>query len=182
MRIANCEKQFAFRNSLFAVSYSTFARFRRSYPSSNMRAMTSKPVLVQFIIYLFIGAASALTNLIVFLTLFHGGLSLTVSAVIAYIIAAAVNYRLCILILFRDRTSWGSTREFAVYAAVVATSCALDLTSTKLFWAIGMAPWLAKSLASFIGLFFNFTARKVFVFSCGSATSTSVFPPEGTPQ
>ena len=54
--------------------------------------------------------------------------------------------------------------EVLFYGAVAAASGALDLGTTRLFWAMGNSPWLAKSLASVAGLIFNFLGRRFVVF------------------
>ena len=118
------------------------------------------PLPMQFVIYALIGGVSAAVNLLVFLACLSGGLGFTASTISAFVLAAALNYFLCILLLFRHKARWNSFMEVLFYTLVVAASGAM----TKLFWAMGNAPWLAKALASVAGLLFNFFGRRVVVF------------------
>jgi putative flippase GtrA len=90
--------------------------------------------------------------------------SLTVSTVISFVLAAAANYFLCITLLLRHKARWNSVREVAMYAVVVMAMGAFDLGATSVLYSMGMAPWLAKSFASILGLAFNFLGRKYVVF------------------
>jgi dolichol-phosphate mannosyltransferase len=122
------------------------------------------PLPVQFLAYLAIGCAAAVVNLIGFVALLAFGLSLTVSTVISFVLAAAANYFLCIALLFRHKARWNSAAEVFMYLLVVVAVGAFDLGSTRALYAMGMAPWLAKSLASILGLSFNFLGRRYVVF------------------
>jgi glycosyltransferase involved in cell wall biosynthesis len=122
------------------------------------------PPPMQFLIYFFIGAASGLVNLAIFLALMITGLSLTLSAVLAFVVAATTNYVLCITLLFRHKARWNSAVEILVYVLVVTTAGVLDLGITRALWAMGHPAWLSKSIASFVGLVFNFGGRRFLVF------------------
>jgi dolichol-phosphate mannosyltransferase len=122
------------------------------------------PVPMQFLIYVFIGGASAVVNLVIFLALMAVGLPLTGSTLLAFIMAAATNYLLCITLLFRHKARWNSTAEVLVYGLVVTAAGALDLGITRMLWARGNPAWLSKSLASLVGLLFNFIGRRFWVF------------------
>ena len=122
------------------------------------------PLPMQFVIYLFIGGVSAVINLVVFLALMAMGLSLTLSALVAFVMAATTNYLLCIALLFRHGARWHSPAEVLVYGLVVIAAGALDLGVTRTLWAAGNPTWLSKSVASLMGLFFNFIGRRFWVF------------------
>lgn len=122
------------------------------------------PLPVQFLAYVAIGCAAAILNLISFLVLFAFGLSLTAATVVSFVLAAAANYFLCIALLFRHKARWNSTAEVFVYVFVVMAVGALDLGTTRALYFMGMAPWLAKSFASILGLVFNFLGRRYVVF------------------
>ncbi len=122
------------------------------------------PVPVQFMLYLLIGGASAVVNLIVFLALFHGGLSVTISAPTAFITAAIINYLLCVSILFKHRARWKSTTEILIYILVVIIVAILDLEITKLLLNLGGSPTISKFSATWLALIFNFIGRRWFVF------------------
>jgi putative flippase GtrA len=123
------------------------------------------PTPIQLLIYLFIGTTSALFNLGLFLVLLRAGLGLAASTLTAYFLAAAFNYLQCIAFLFRHKARWSGTGEVLVYLLVVVGSAGVDLLLTQ--WLIllpGVAPWLAKSLASLLVLVLNFLGRKYLVF------------------
>jgi glycosyltransferase involved in cell wall biosynthesis len=122
------------------------------------------PLPMQFLVYVLIGGMAALVNLVTFLALVTAGVSLTISAPVAFVVAAAVNYVLCIALLFRHKTRWNSATEIFVYGIVVVAAGALDLGITKMLYTIGNPAWLSKSIASFVGLVFNFIGRRFWVF------------------
>lgn len=122
------------------------------------------PLPVQFIIYFFIGGFSAILNLCLFLGLLSSGLTVSVSAPIAFILAALGNYFLCIIFLFRHKAKWNTMGELFFYWIIVAFVCLLDLGITKSLISSGLTPFLSKSIASFTGLIFNFLGRRFFVF------------------
>jgi len=122
------------------------------------------PVPMQFLIYSLIGGACALVNLATFLALMAAGLSLTVSTPVAFVVAAATNYFLCITLLFRHKARWSAPSEFLVYAIVATVAGVLDFGLTKMLWTKGHPAWLSKSIASLMGLLLNFAGRRFWVF------------------
>lgn len=122
------------------------------------------PVAIQFLIYLIIGGISAICNLVIFLLLQRRGIGINLSLPTAFILAALVNYLLCVAFLFRHKARWSSTAEILVYLLVVALVGLLDFGATKLFLSLGSVPWAAKSVGCLIGLAFNFAGRRYFVF------------------
>ena len=92
------------------------------------------------------------------------GWTVTIAAPTAFILAAIANYVLCIFLLFRHKARWNSTNELIIFWFVVGLVGILDLGATKLFILLGAAAWIAKSLASIIGLIFNFIGRRFLVF------------------
>ena len=122
------------------------------------------PWPIQFLLYLFIGGVSAVVNFLVFMGMFHAGLSVTLSAPTAYIIAALVNYFLCIFLLFRHRARWNSTTEVLLFLLVVCVIGVLDLFMTEALIELGNPPGFSKLVATGVGLVFNFLGRRLFVF------------------
>lgn len=122
------------------------------------------PLPMQFILYLFIGGIAALANLGVFLAFLSFNIGVTGAALLAFGIAAALNYLLCILFLFRHKARWTSVTEMAVYVLVVMGVALLDLWTTKVFLAAGASPAISKSIATTIGLGLNFCGRRFMVF------------------
>ena len=122
------------------------------------------PAYVQFVAYLFVGCAAAIVNLWVFLLLYSSSVPLEFAAPTAFIVAAAVNYALSIVFVFRHRARWGNFWEIVVYCGVVLTGAALDLFITKLVFDLGHSPAVAKITATVLVLVFNFLGRRYLVF------------------
>lgn len=121
-------------------------------------------VPIQFLIYVFIGGASAIFNLAIFLLLQHRGVDINLSLPSAFVLAALANYLLCITFLFRHQARWRSTVEILVYLLVVVLVGLLDFGVTKFFLSLGTTAWAAKSLGCLIGLGFDFAGRRYLVF------------------
>jgi dolichol-phosphate mannosyltransferase len=122
------------------------------------------PWFIQFFLYLFIGGISAVANFFAFIGLYHAGLNVSVSAPVAYIIAAFVNYFLCIFLLFRHRARWNSAMEIMIFLLIVSLIGLLDLAMTKGLMELGNPPGISKLCATGAGLLFNFLGRRFFVF------------------
>jgi dolichol-phosphate mannosyltransferase len=122
------------------------------------------PLPMQFILYLFIGGIAALANLSIFLLFLSFDLGVTAAALSAFAIAAALNYLLCILFLFRHEARWTSLTEAAIYALVVAGVAVVDLWTTKVFLAVGVSAAASKSMATILALALNFYGRRFMVF------------------
>jgi putative flippase GtrA len=137
--------------------------FRALYCIVRYNAHTA-PLPIQFLFYIFVGGTAAIANLLIFLAMLNAGIDTSYSAPTAYILAAVVNYILCVTLLFKHNAKWSSFNEIFMFVAVVAISGLLDLWMTQGFMAIGMIPSISKMLASLIGLVFNFIGRRFFVF------------------
>jgi len=122
------------------------------------------PIPIQFLIYLVIGGISAAVNLSLFLFLQSWGVDINLSIPSAFVMSALLNYLLCIALLFRHKAKWNSAVELFVYILVVCLVGLLDFGATKLLLSMGTSAWLAKSVGSLIGLAFNFSGRRYFVF------------------
>jgi putative flippase GtrA len=122
------------------------------------------PLPMQFLMYLVVGGAAAVVNLIAFLSFLGAGQSLTTSTIAAFVIAAAANYFLSIALVFRHKARWNSVGEIMAYVLVVSVIAVFDLEFTKGLYGFGTAPWLAKSFASGVGLILNFLGRRFLVF------------------
>ncbi|ETR65008.1 MAG: hypothetical protein OMM_14966, partial [Candidatus Magnetoglobus multicellularis str. Araruama] len=79
----------------------------------------------------FIGFFAACVNWSIFGMLHSLDLSMHISVPVAYIVAAILNYLLCIMVLFRHQARWDSITEILVYAVVVISICMIDLICTK---------------------------------------------------
>lgn len=131
------------------------------------------PIPIQFLIYLFIGSIAAAFNFIVFMLLYQRGLSINLAAPLAFIIAATLNYLLCIAFLFRHRAKWSSFGEIFAYAVVVLCVAAIDLLVTYLLHQAGLSVALSKIGATVLSLMFNFFGRRLLVFPEPSSGSWS---------
>jgi len=123
------------------------------------------PIPIQFFLYLIIGGLAALANLVVFLVLISFGIGVNISAPIAFIIAALLNYLLCITVLFRHKAKWSSIMEILSYIMVVAVAGILDLGITAFFISLKTNPATAKIIATISVFILNFMARRFIVFA-----------------
>jgi len=122
------------------------------------------PLPIQFLSYLNIGAIAALLNLIIFSILLSIDIPVQYAAPIAFIVAAAVNYLLCIMILFRHKARWRAKTEISIYIIVVAIAGIFDLAITKFFISINFSPIISKLIATIIVFILNFLGRRFMVF------------------
>lgn len=122
------------------------------------------PLPIQFLFYLLIGGISAVFNLAVFLGMRQFNFDTSVAAPTAFILAAVLNYLLCISLIFRHRAYWNTAMEFLVYCVIVVALCVVDLGLTYAFVFLGFGAGWAKASASIVGLALNFIARRFFVF------------------
>lgn len=122
------------------------------------------PLPIQFIVYMLIGGFAAVVNLFVFLQMYYAGFSVGISAPFAFFAAAFINYLMCIFILFRHTAKWKTATEILLYILVVALVAVLDLVVTKILLEMGASPGISKILATGIGLIFNFSGRRFFIF------------------
>ncbi len=122
------------------------------------------PLPMQFLIYLFIGGTAALFNIASFAGLTAAGLPITPAVLAAFFLAAALNYLLCILLLFRHKARWNSVTEVLVYLAVVLGGAVFDWGATHAFLWAGVPAVGAKAAAAGAGVVYNFLARRYLVF------------------
>ena len=166
-----------------AVSYRprTFSEGKKIRWTDGVRALycvfhynaSSLPLPMQLVIYFFIGLVAAIVNLAAF-ALLEGafGMALLPSVAIAFAVAAAVNYLLCIALLFRHKSRWQSLGEMMAYAVAVILMGALDYGVTAgLMRASLFSSFWAKALSNMVGFFGNFFMRKFFVFGNGPPAS-----------
>jgi putative flippase GtrA len=123
------------------------------------------PLPLQALIYLLIGAAAAVFNVITFMLFLNMGIPIPKSAALAYVLAAGVNYLLCISILFRHKARFSLPGELSAYLLIILLSGITDIALTSLL-AIqaGMTPLWAKIIATTSVFIINFLGRKYYVF------------------
>jgi len=165
MRVRIYEMGISYRGRTYAEGKKIGAKdgFRALYAILRYNAHKA-PLPVQFLLYLFIGGIAATANLGIFLALFHAGYAVHAAAPVAFLVAATINYFLCILLLFRHNAQWTTWKEVLVYLALVFGVAVLDLVITKGLLVAGAGPAVAKSMAILCGLLLNFAGRKYFVF------------------
>jgi dolichol-phosphate mannosyltransferase len=122
------------------------------------------PIPIQFVFYTFIGGLSAIVNLGCFLGLLGVGVGLVPSALLAFFIAAGVNYYLSVTFIFQHKAKWSTITEALIYVGVVVVIGLVDVFITRWFVAIGMSAALAKIFATGIVLVLNFAGRRFVVF------------------
>ena len=126
--------------------------------------MPHAPLGVQFFFYIFIGGFSAVVNFLLFAALYRFGQGVTASVLVAFFVAAFVNYYLSIKLIFRHRARWKTTTELVVFLCVVTIIGLIDMYSTRGFIVVGIPPLVSKLIATAIGLFLNFAGRRFCVF------------------
>jgi dolichol-phosphate mannosyltransferase len=124
----------------------------------------SAPLPMQLSIYFFIGAICAVLNVSAFAMFLHGGLNIKIATPLAFLIAAAVNYVLCISILFHHKARWNTLGEVFAYIGSVCLMGLVDYGLTIGFVALGAAATLSKIIATLVGFVGNFLLRRFLVF------------------
>jgi len=119
---------------------------------------------MQIILYFVIGAISAVVNILAFQLFSHNGFLTSLSIVISFILAALVNYFLCISILFQHRARWNTFGEVASYLITILVMGGVDYATTTILISKGLTAFVAKSVAVLLGFVGNFIFRRFFVF------------------
>ncbi len=137
----------------FTTLYSVFRHY-----------VLTAPLTIQFLLYSIIGGLAALANFFVFMVLFCIGIGVNIAAPTAFVIAAIVNYLLCISFLFRHKARLDSKTELVVYTFVVALVGIVDLLVTKSLMSSGVPPSISKLVAIGLAFILNFSGRRFLVF------------------
>ena len=122
------------------------------------------PVPMQLLLYFFIGGTAALTNLICFAVCMSYSVEMLPAVIGSYLLSAAVNYVLCILLLFRHNACWGTFGELAAYTLTLAVMGVIDYGVTTGLISLALGPVFAKAVSSLLGFFGNYLLRRYFVF------------------
>lgn len=123
------------------------------------------PLPIQFLVYLFIGGTAALANLILFLVMLSSGLGVATAAILAFFMAAGINYLLCVKLLFKRRSRWTGSTELLVYVGLVVAIALVDMQITQTLVGVSLPAWFAKVVASGVALGLNFLGRRHLVFA-----------------
>ena len=119
---------------------------------------------MQLLLYLFIGGVSAVCNILLFSLLLKAGIEMATAVVLAFAVAALINYLLCIAILFRHKARWSTWGEILMYLLTLAIMGAFDAGITMNLAQWGIPPLWSKTLATGFGFVGNFILRKYLVF------------------
>jgi len=125
--------------------------------------MPHAPMPIQFGGYVLVGGLCAIVNVVLFMA-FSAVTSTWIAAAMAFLLAAVLNYWLCIILLFRRGTKWSTWGEISAYGALVAAIGAIDAFTTVALIKAGTPSIVAKTLASAIALIFNFLGRRLLIF------------------
>ena len=173
--IARCMRFEGWRVNEVAIDYRprTFSEGKKIGWRDGVRALycifhynaPSLPIPMQLAIYFVIGLTAAIVNVIVFKLLTDiAGMKLLPAVGVAFLIAAAVNYLLCIAFLFRHRSRWGGLAELVAYCVSLVCMGLLDYGVTAGLLACSLSSLWAKIWSNVIGFFGNFFMRKFVVF------------------
>jgi dolichol-phosphate mannosyltransferase len=124
----------------------------------------SAPLPMQILIYLAIGTICGFVNVVTFAIFFHSGLAIEFATPTTFLFAAALNYALCILILFRHNARWNTFGEAAAYLGSVGVMGLLDFGLTIGLALAGLSPTLGKIVSTLVGFIGNFSFRRLLVF------------------
>ena len=141
----------------------SFSRFLDGNPLKRWIFGSTRSTRIQFFRYFFVGGSSAVVDFCVYVTLLHFGIHYLLAQFVAYCIGFVWNYLFSILWVFQ--TSKQFARE--IIATFIITMFGLLWTELLLFGMVdffGVGEIVAKIIATAIVLFWNFGARKVFVF------------------
>jgi putative flippase GtrA len=122
------------------------------------------PLPIQLAIYAAIGAIAGVINLSLFSALAWSGMPIEFAIILGFATGAAVNYILCILILFRRGARWKPTTEMFFYLLAVMCIGAIDFSITKGLMAYGLSAFLSRCCGAVSVFLLNFVARRFIVF------------------
>lgn len=122
------------------------------------------PLPMQILLYFFIGLTCAIANVVLFKLFTAGGMGLGAAVWLAFLLAAALNYLLCLAILFRHKARWSAPKEVLAYIVTLLVMGMLDYGVTAGLVAMGMSAFWSKCWSTALGFIGNFLFRKYFVF------------------
>ncbi|AMD91228.1 glycosyltransferase [Desulfovibrio fairfieldensis] len=122
------------------------------------------PLPMQVLLYFFIGAVCALANIALFAAFMAASLSLFTATACAFLLAAALNYLLCLAVLFRHKARWSAPGEVLAYLVTLCIMGALDYGVTAGLTGLGLSPVWSKAWSTLVGFVGNFLLRKQLVF------------------
>lgn len=122
------------------------------------------PLPMQVLVYFCIGLICAVANISSFSIVLALGCAVSTAIILAFMVAACLNYLICAAILFRHKARWSAPGELGIYVFVVCIMGIFDYALTSGFIALGFSPMTAKSISAVSGFVGNFLLRKYIVF------------------
>ena len=116
--------------------------------------------------YFVVGGASAAVDFSIFALLFSGlGWHWFVAASVGFILATAFNYALSVYFVFTSGVRFAKRHEIGLVFLVSAVGLAMNQFALWVgFKQLGIDVYLAKVLATGAVFFWNFGARRYFIF------------------
>ncbi len=122
------------------------------------------PLPMQFLLYTFIGGVCAIANLILFIIFRASDLSLFYAVWASFLLAAALNYWLCAILLFKHKAFWSGPMELVMYMVTLVVMGGSDYLLTLGLILVGCGDVMAKLISTIICFIGNFVLRKYLVF------------------
>ena len=125
-----------------------------------------KKLLPKFIQYFFVGLFCALVNWgIFYLSNYELQIPYLLAAVIAFLVAATVNFFLC-KIIFKSKKGRKRITEYIMVVLVGAIGLSIDLAVMALFIEIFKSPnMFAKIAGTGVAFIFNYASKQFYIFS-----------------
>ena len=118
--------------------------------------------LLQFIRYFFVGGVAAVVNigmLFIFTDVCH--IYYLVSNIISFTLGLIVNYILSKLLVFQDKVSLSTSKEFIIYAIIGVVGLGIDTLLMSIFTdTFNVYYMLSKIISTLLVFIWNFGARK----------------------
>ena len=118
--------------------------------------------LLQFIRYFFVGGVAAVVNigmLFIFTDVCH--IYYLVSNIISFTLGLIVNYILSKLLVFQDKVSLSTSKEFIIYAIIGVVGLGIDTLLMSIFTdTFNIYYILSKIISTLLVFIWNFGARK----------------------
>ena len=118
--------------------------------------------LLQFIRYFFVGGVAAVVNigmLFIFTDVCH--IYYLVSNIISFTLGLIVNYILSKLLVFQDKVSLSTSKEFIIYAIIGVVGWGIDTLLMSIFTdTFNIYYMLSKIISTLLVFIWNFGARK----------------------
>ena len=122
--------------------------------------------IIQFFRYAFVGGIATVVDWAVQYLITTAGLHYLISAIFAFVAGLTVNYFLSKLFVFNSQKArMGNVAEFLSYGIIGLIGLGITMGLMFLLTDIaGLYFMLSKVITTFIVLFWNYLARKIFIY------------------